>query len=480
MRNKKIVFTTLVLIVGVLLFASPVYADWDYASYNGSADFNSSIYNANWSAQSFLSNVSIPFTTVGLRLYRIGTPGNLTVGIYSADANGKPTGSSLSSGLYNADTLTLVATGQNVTVNMTHTVGAAGNFAVVLSALTGSPGNSVEWLMDSTTPVFLNGLASFSNDSGGNWSINSSLDGIFNVSGFPSYYNISEVKVFRNIFESGGQLFVVCYNMTYDVEPNEPPEQLYSVWLNGRGREINEFGSYMTSVYFNNSEAPGSWGSTQTATINGTPLWGGLSPSVSRNTSPPDYIWSNDTGQGRGGLYSYLMGKLDVYGALWGINLTYKDQTLGLIPDYYGAQFLEAAIPGIADIFPVIGWQVEGTGITDIPHINVSDYPFGEWEYQTELQENLPAGMNTSIHNIATTIGGTSSLIKALLLMIFAFVIGGNVYSSTRDSVVAICFGSLPFVIAPIVGFLDFVWLALAGFLAIVGAAFYIWGVGRG
>ena len=463
-----------------LVAASIAYADWDYASYNGSVDNNSSIYNANWTSQSFLSNVSVPFTNASFLLYRIGTPGTLAVNVYQADDNGKPTGASLSSGSYNADTLTTDTGGETITVSLTHSVGPAGNLSVVLSAAAGSLGNSVEWLMDSTTPVFLNGVVATTNDSGGNWTVNSSLDAIFNVSGFPSYYNISEAKVFRNIFETGGQLFVISYNLTYDVEPNEPPEQLYSMWVNGRGREVNEFGSYMTSIYFNESETPGAWGSTQTATINGSPLWGGDSPSATLNISSPDYIWSNDTGQGRGGLYSYLMGKLEDYSTLWGMNLTYEDQTLGLIPNYYGAQFLERAVPGIASIFPVIGWQVEGTGITDIERIDVSEYEFGEWEYQTELQGNLPAEINTSIGDVASTIGATSGWVKGLLLMIFAFVIGGIVYGSTRDSVMAISFGAVPFVVAPVVGFLDFVWLALAGFLAIVGAAFYIWGVGRG
>jgi len=481
-RRLKGFSVALLFIVAVLalILASSVHADWDYAEYNGSADWNSSVYNTNWSAQSFLSNVSIPFTNASLKLYRIGTPGTLSVNIYHADATGKPTGASLTSGSYNGDTLTAVATGEDVIIPLTSAVGSAGNFSIVLSAPAGSLGNSVEWLMDSTVPVFLNGVVATTNDSGGNWTINSSLDAIFNVSGYPSYYNISEVKVFRNIFETGGQLFVIHYNLTYPAQPDEPPEQLYSVWVDGRGREINEFDSYMTSVYFNESDKPGAWGSTQTATINGTPLWGPLSPSVSLNVTSPDYVWSNDEGQGRGGLYSYLMDKLEMYSALWGVNLTYEDQTLGLIPNYYGAQFLERAIPGAAGIFPVVGWQVEGTGATDIEHIDVSEYDFGEWEYQLELQGNLPAGIDTSIDNIATTIGGTAGWVKAMLLLIFAFVIGGIVYGSTRDSVMAVCFGAVPFVIAPVVGFLDFVWLALAGFLAIVGAAFYIWGVGRG
>lgn len=480
LRSIKLLILLAVVAIAAICVVGVAYADWQYTSYNVTDNYNTSIYNDNWSAQSFLSNISIPFTTVGLRLYKVGAPGTLTVSIYNADINGKPT-TPITSGTFAANTLTAAITGNNISVPVTPTLGTTDRFAVVLAALTGDDANYVVWLMDGSTPTYPSGLVSTSTDGGTTWTVNSSADAIFNVSGYPSFYNISSVKVFKNVFETGGQLYITTYNLIYPITPVESPQDLYTCWVSSTGRSLTRLGYFMTSIYFNESSVPGAWSSSRNVTINGSPLWSPVVPlSMNYTVVGANYVYSASIGSGLGVLYTYLMDQLALLETAWSMNLTYDDSQFGHIPNMYGAQILEEIIPGVGSVLPVIGWQLSGAGSDDIAHIDVSQFPYGNWSYQTELQGNLPAGINSSTQGIANQMGASAGWVRAFMVALFSFAIGGMVYSARQDSVMAITFASMPFIIAPLVGFLDFIWLAIAGFLAIVGAAFYIWGVGRG
>jgi len=69
-------------------------------------------------AQSFTPGTSHTCNWVRLKLYRAGTPGTITLGIYAVDASHHPTGAVLASGTVNGDSLTTDTAGELVVFDL--------------------------------------------------------------------------------------------------------------------------------------------------------------------------------------------------------------------------------------------------------------------------------------------------------------------------------------------------------------------------
>ena len=65
-----------------------------------------------WESQTFTASSTYDIGSVKLKLYRIGTPGTLTVSIRATDGNGQPTGADLASGTTDGNTLTTNTSGE--------------------------------------------------------------------------------------------------------------------------------------------------------------------------------------------------------------------------------------------------------------------------------------------------------------------------------------------------------------------------------
>jgi len=158
-----------------------------YQSYASNDNSSTVVYGTNWAAQTFLPVATFDISKVTLKLYKTGTPGNLSVSIKATDSTTyKPTGSDLSTGTYNGNTLG-ASPGAFVDVTMTSATLVAGTlYAIVCRALTGSAGNDVQWRKDSLNNGYTSGALVTSNNSGTSWGDLSALgDCMFKVYGTP-------------------------------------------------------------------------------------------------------------------------------------------------------------------------------------------------------------------------------------------------------------------------------------------------------
>jgi len=110
--------------------------------YHNTGD-NTVLYAAatGWLGQTFtVGSSSHTITSIKLKLFRIGTPGTVTIGIRATDGNGHPTGGDLTSGTIDGDTLTTDDAGEWYEISLTeYTLPANTKYATVLRAPTADP-----------------------------------------------------------------------------------------------------------------------------------------------------------------------------------------------------------------------------------------------------------------------------------------------------------------------------------------------------
>jgi hypothetical protein len=159
----------------------------DYYTYVGTAEnFHGDCSNTVWFSQSFTTVGSMIITGVRLPLFRVGTPGTVTVGIYSV-SGGKPN-VLLTSGTMDGDTLTTDGAGASYDIGVTaYTLSATTQYCIVLH----SAASQCSW-MGNSAGSFAGGDACLSSDTGATWTEYSAIDQKFTVSGVASHYSIQK------------------------------------------------------------------------------------------------------------------------------------------------------------------------------------------------------------------------------------------------------------------------------------------------
>jgi hypothetical protein len=157
-----------------------------YEYYNTGDDSSVSVWGVQWFAQSFTVGSS-PHTVaqVKLMLWRTGSPGTITVSIRATDANGYPTGSDLTVGTLDGNSLTTSSSGAWYTITFSQEITLSANtkYAIVVRAPSATSGNYVNWRLDSTSPTYAGGTYMVSGDSGASWSAPYNYDFMFEVWG---------------------------------------------------------------------------------------------------------------------------------------------------------------------------------------------------------------------------------------------------------------------------------------------------------
>jgi hypothetical protein len=130
-----------------------------------------------WEAQTFTTAVAHNLHYVKLKLYRSGTPGNVTVAIKATDGLGHPTGPDLAVGAMNGNTLTTSSSGEWVIIWMVTPVAlaAATKYAIIVEA----NANTVYWRRDGTVPAYAGGNREYSTDNGVSWNTDNTKDFMF-------------------------------------------------------------------------------------------------------------------------------------------------------------------------------------------------------------------------------------------------------------------------------------------------------------
>lgn len=126
-----------------------------------------------WVGQTFTPSIPHTITSVKLKLYRIGSPGTLTVGI-RATSSGKPTGADLCSGTIDGNGLTTDTAGAwyEITFGAGTSLSVGTMYAIVGRALDGTIStDEVRWRVDRTSSTYSGGTEVYSTNGGSIWYI---------------------------------------------------------------------------------------------------------------------------------------------------------------------------------------------------------------------------------------------------------------------------------------------------------------------
>jgi hypothetical protein len=124
-----------------------------------------------WSAQTFTvgntgTNESHQIISVKLKMYKVGTPGTVTVGIRTTNETGMPTGEDLINGTINGDTFTTDEAGEWYEITLTsYTLSAGTKYSIVVRCT----GVQLCWCYDATSPAYTGGIFCYSSNAGATW-----------------------------------------------------------------------------------------------------------------------------------------------------------------------------------------------------------------------------------------------------------------------------------------------------------------------
>jgi RHS repeat-associated protein len=153
-------------------------------SYETGGDSNESINIPNYKSQSFKATETGTLGKVELYMKETGPQpsATVTVTIYAADGNGRPTGASLGS----ATGTVTGSTNQWVTFDLYgQDIGLTEDSCYCIVASCGGGTLAVSWQVDASSPTYSDGNWAYSSDSGSSWTADTSKDGMFRV--HPAY-----------------------------------------------------------------------------------------------------------------------------------------------------------------------------------------------------------------------------------------------------------------------------------------------------
>ena len=127
------------------------------------------IYSTHCSAQSFTATANHYITNISLFLAKAGTPNTLYIGLKAVDGAGKPTGVDLSSGTYNANSLTGVLTWTNISMTPSYLISTGIKYALVIKAFKGTSTTNSVYV--GYHPWYADGDAYLSTNNGSTWSL---------------------------------------------------------------------------------------------------------------------------------------------------------------------------------------------------------------------------------------------------------------------------------------------------------------------
>ncbi len=150
--------------------------------YNGTAYSATSMYGANWIAQTFQFSNDVAVNQFTFRTQRVGNPtGNFNYAIYATSGD-VPTGSALVSGSVVASTISTSAVNHTFDFSNIINLTAGTRYAIVLSLPNGDSSNKLTHWYNPTNP-YANGRYCTTNNSGSSWSGTATIDINISITG---------------------------------------------------------------------------------------------------------------------------------------------------------------------------------------------------------------------------------------------------------------------------------------------------------
>jgi len=177
--------------------------------YNSGDDDILAIYGDIWGSQSFTASYSYEITSVKLEMWRVLSPGTVTVSIKARDGNGKPTGADLAVGTIDGDTFQTSAGAaifEEITFTSGYVLTSGTQYTIVARALNGDSSNKVNWTLDKSSPTYTGGTGKWlTTDGGSSWYEGTDRDYMFENWGNPSFpidktYTKTEVAIANDEF----------------------------------------------------------------------------------------------------------------------------------------------------------------------------------------------------------------------------------------------------------------------------------------
>lgn len=170
-------------------------------SHESPADADDNVYSTSWRGQTFTTTGEFSATSVKLYIARNNTGyGDFTVGIYTTDGSGHPTGAALASKTVDGDVLPFPDAWYEFVFDTPTNLANGEKYAIVCSLVGGSTSNAIEWNYDSANG-YAGGNRIYSSNSGSSWTSDGSIDYLFQVWGSPA--------------EEGGGLAIPIVNYYY-------------------------------------------------------------------------------------------------------------------------------------------------------------------------------------------------------------------------------------------------------------------------
>ena len=171
-----------------------------YERYTTGDDAVKEIYGDNWRAQSFTvgntgNNEKHTITSVEVLIYKVGSPpAALDAIIRAVDADGKPTGSNLSTGSKAESDVNTEPEQWNTIAMSAYELQPNTKYALILKQTGGNVSNSYKWRYDTANATYGGGWALYSTNSGDTWSSTTDADFLFKIYGtsgdLPSASNV--------------------------------------------------------------------------------------------------------------------------------------------------------------------------------------------------------------------------------------------------------------------------------------------------
>ncbi len=158
---------------------------YDYYITGDDSGWETGIYGADrWGAQTFTASANYAIHSVKLKLYKIGSPGNITIHIQGVDGSDLPDNTDLAAGTYDGDSLG-AATGAWVEIILTSPANLTSGtkYAIVIKALSGDSNNTLCWRRDISSPSYTNGSDKWTIDAGVTWNDTTNYDLMFETYG---------------------------------------------------------------------------------------------------------------------------------------------------------------------------------------------------------------------------------------------------------------------------------------------------------
>lgn len=187
----------------------------------------------------------------------------------------------------------------------------------------------------------------------------------------PDAISIDGVWVYQNCRETGDQLYLVSYNITYTSPPTEDVSEAYLVRLMDGATELRAvapyayhddgYGSGVAAIYFDSEDAP-TWQGAYTMKLMGNPLlsWNASAPEESYSAFD---VWQdNDMAITKVVVSGRIIELAGLLETAWGEDMTNLSDTGQDVLTAYGLAYFINVVPYFSEIAPYVFAEDEGMG----------------------------------------------------------------------------------------------------------------------